>query len=247
MLARFLSIAGAFLQKLGAATSDGVALPHHHHASRAPSDDDFARAPAERKLGLYHLRQAAEVFEAVIAPLASIPSRLRAKVSEEVLPQDPADLEPLLDEGSRRVLRLEVDLLVAFDLATEADVGEFCAWAKRAVMSSRRAAGIVVPDLRFLFGAGFDIADPDSGDLDLVKLLHEAQRHVRSVFGPVPVVLRFISDPDAGDAAPELYLYIQTSLPVAEAQARLERLDEEWWLDALPRGKGRVCIALEYV
>jgi hypothetical protein len=35
------------------------------------------------------------------------------------------------------------------------------------------------------------------------------------------------------DALPELFACIQTRLPVSEAKARLEKLDEEWWLDPL--------------
>jgi hypothetical protein len=36
-------------------------------------------------------------------------------------------------------------------------------------------------------------------------------------------------------------------LPVQAARARLAQLDDEWWLDALPRAAGRLNIGLEYV
>jgi hypothetical protein len=49
------------------------------------------------------------------------------------------------------------------------------------------------------------------------------------------------------DSLPELFVYIQTPLPVTAAREKLEQLDEEWWLDALPRAGGRLNIALEYV
>ncbi len=71
---------------------------------------------------------------------------------------------------------------------------------------------------------------------------------VARIFGPdVPLVLEVIPNPEAVDALPELFLYIQTRLPVHEARARLEKLDDEWWLDALPGADGRLNIALEYV
>jgi hypothetical protein len=63
----------------------------------------------------------------------------------------------------------------------------------------------------------------------------------------VALVLEVVQEPDAMEASPELFLYVQTRLPVAEARAKLAELDEGWWLDALPRAEGRLSIALEYV
>ena len=82
----------------------------------------------------------------------------------------------------------------------------------------------------------------------LVPLLLEVRAQVVRFFGPdVPVVLELVQNPEAADALPELFAYIQTRLPVPEAKARLEKLDEQWWLDALARGDGRLNVALEYV
>jgi hypothetical protein len=86
------------------------------------------------------------------------------------------------------------------------------------------------------------------GNPQLVPLLLEAREHVERVFGSdAPVVLAVVENPEAVDSLPELFVYIQTPLPVTAAREKLEQLDEEWWLDALPRAGGRLNIALEYV
>ena len=82
----------------------------------------------------------------------------------------------------------------------------------------------------------------------LVPLLHEAHGQVQRVFGAeAPLVLEVVANPEASDATPDLFLYVQTQLSVAAARERLAQLDDEWWLDALPRAEGRLAIALEYV
>jgi hypothetical protein len=39
---------------------------------------------------------------------------------------------------------------------------------------------------------------------------------------------------------------IRTALEPAEAQRKLDELDERWWLDALPLGEHRVVITLAW-
>jgi len=69
----------------------------------------------------------------------------------------------------------------------------------------------------------------------LTEVLLEAHAHLQKCFGPDPqVALEVVSDPEA-EGPDELFAYILTSLPADEALARLDRLDEEWFLDQLDR------------
>ncbi len=80
----------------------------------------------------------------------------------------------------------------------------------------------------------------------LVEVLLEARVHLQKYFGPDPqVTLEVISDPEA-ESIDELFAYIHTSLPVDEALARLDRLDEEWFLDQLDRIDGQFNFNLEF-
>jgi hypothetical protein len=102
--------------------------------------------------------------------------------------------------------------------------------------------------LRQAFAFRGDVETMAEGSPHLVPLLIEARQQVGRVFGPdAPLVLEVVENPDASEALPELFMYIQTRLPVQAARARLAQLDDEWWLDALPRAAGRLNIGLEYV
>jgi hypothetical protein len=81
----------------------------------------------------------------------------------------------------------------------------------------------------------------------LVEVLLEAHVYLQKYFGPEPqVTLEVVSDPEV-EGVEELFAYILTSLPVDEALARLDRLDEEWFLDQLDRVDGRFNFNLEFM
>ena len=81
----------------------------------------------------------------------------------------------------------------------------------------------------------------------LVEVLLDAHVYLQKYFGPDPqVILEVVSDPEV-EGMDELFAYILTSLPVDEALARLDRLDEEWFLDQLDRVAGRFNFNLEFV
>jgi hypothetical protein len=66
-------------------------------------------------------------------------------------------------------------------------------------------------------------------------------------FGPGPLVtLEVVSDPEAADWD-QLFAYVLTSLSVDEAQAHLDRLDEEWFLGQLDRIGDLFNFNLEFV
>ncbi len=80
----------------------------------------------------------------------------------------------------------------------------------------------------------------------LIEVLLEAPVHLQKYFGPDPqVTLEVVSDPEV-EGMDELFAYILTSLPVDEALARLDRLDEEWFLDQLDRIDGQFNFNLEF-
>ena len=65
----------------------------------------------------------------------------------------------------------------------------------------------------------------------LLDLLLEAYPRLGSLFEPGCVVrLERATDPDLADRI-YLLVTVMTSLPVAEALARMDRFADEWWLD----------------
>jgi len=81
----------------------------------------------------------------------------------------------------------------------------------------------------------------------LMQVLLEAHVYLQKYFGPEPqVTLEVVSDPEV-EGVEELFAYILTSLPVDEALARLDRIDEEWFLDQLDRVDGRFNFNLEFM
>ena len=82
----------------------------------------------------------------------------------------------------------------------------------------------------------------------LVELLIEAREHISMHFGPdTPTVLEVFYDLDDECEDPELLALIETTLPAEEASAQLDRLDETWWLDALPRSQFILTITLRFI
>lgn len=77
------------------------------------------------------------------------------------------------------------------------------------------------------------------------QVLLEALTPIKTKFLDASLVLA--PEPRSDEEAPGLVLYVQTKLPRDEARAALDELDEEWWLDAMPRAEGRLTIALDHV
>jgi len=81
----------------------------------------------------------------------------------------------------------------------------------------------------------------------LVPLLVEAHGKIEQYFGPSPdVVLEVVTDPEAIDDR-ELFAFIRTSFLPDEALGRLDRFDDEWWLDAMDKTLGALCIDVEFL
>lgn len=80
----------------------------------------------------------------------------------------------------------------------------------------------------------------------LLPLLVEAHEKVTEYFEPsTKPILEAITDPEAEDSQ-ELFVLIPTHDTPEEALSRLDRLDQEWWLDVLPQARGKMTIDVEY-
>jgi hypothetical protein len=80
---------------------------------------------------------------------------------------------------------------------------------------------------------------------DLFGLLHEAREKIREYFGSdAKVQLDLTADPD-DRSSHELFVRIISKLRTKEALHILDRLDEEWWLDASLASHGNMNITVE--
>lgn len=82
---------------------------------------------------------------------------------------------------------------------------------------------------------------------DLLLLLRAAHHKIKTLFGyDTEIALEVFTDPDSDDSH-KLFALIYTALPVDEALAQLDRLDQEWWLDAATRANGLLNLDVEYI
>ena len=81
----------------------------------------------------------------------------------------------------------------------------------------------------------------------LVPLLLEAYPQIERHFPGHPgVFLEVVADPEATDDR-ELYALIGTRLDPEEALEKLHQFDRSWWLNALDRAHGELCIHVEFL
>lgn len=74
----------------------------------------------------------------------------------------------------------------------------------------------------------------------LIPVLFEVRKKIGHYFGPHTLSkLELFTDPEDINANPKLFALILTALSSDDASTRLERLDDEWWLDQ-PREIRRV-------
>lgn len=79
----------------------------------------------------------------------------------------------------------------------------------------------------------------------LVSLLDTAYDITARYFTPVSLALEVIADPDSADDQ-QLVLFVALQSTPAEAFAKLQRFDDEWWRNAMDEARGRLCISLEF-
>jgi hypothetical protein len=80
---------------------------------------------------------------------------------------------------------------------------------------------------------------------DLGGLLIEAHGKILSAFGAdTALTLEVVEETNVFCTPSELVLRVTSSLSPSKAKEILNQLDNEWWLDALPRGQHRVTISM---
>jgi hypothetical protein len=77
----------------------------------------------------------------------------------------------------------------------------------------------------------------------LVSLSLEAYGEIGNYFPDLQVYLEVVTDPEEINGS-QLVIFIATNLAPDEAADRLERFDKGWWLDALDRAQGKLCITI---
>lgn len=108
--------------------------------------------------------------------------------------------------------------------------------------------------LEFLRRRGYTSQKPEevleflSRHSSLLKILDEAQEQIQSHFdkGVCNLTLDLVKDPEA-ESDEELIVFIRTDLPIHDALKRLDKLDDNWWLEAGSRVQGNLGINLEFV
>ena len=78
---------------------------------------------------------------------------------------------------------------------------------------------------------------------EAIPVLSEAPVAIRQLFGPAPLVLDLVVDPE--EAWEELFIVIITTRPVDQALSRLRQLDADWFVDAARRAKFTVNVTVE--
>jgi len=80
---------------------------------------------------------------------------------------------------------------------------------------------------------------------ELVGLLAEARAHVSGVFGEAaPVRLKLV--PEDGDELHSLFADVHTADDPMVAYEKLNRFEDEWWLDASERAQGLLHFSVEF-
>lgn len=70
---------------------------------------------------------------------------------------------------------------------------------------------------------------------------------IRSLFGAEPrLLLQILEDPDDETEQQQLGLVIETSADRHSARTMLRKLDEQWWIEAMPKAANLMTISLEY-
>ncbi len=80
----------------------------------------------------------------------------------------------------------------------------------------------------------------------LNQILNDSVEIIQVYFPESKLSLRVIADPEEENSK-QLVLYIGCNLEPEEALIQLDKLDEDWWLDALNGARNALCINLEWI
>lgn len=79
----------------------------------------------------------------------------------------------------------------------------------------------------------------------IIRVLFDAQQQIRKYFINEPLRLKVEKDPEYEKE--ELVIYIETERQVDDVYARLEQLDQNWWLAELGNTNGLLSIAPSFL
>jgi hypothetical protein len=79
----------------------------------------------------------------------------------------------------------------------------------------------------------------------VIPLLDAAYDITTRYFAPLSLALEVIADPDRTDHQ-QLVLFVAVQSTPADAFAKLQRFDDEWWLDAMDEAQGQLCISPDF-
>lgn len=97
------------------------------------------------------------------------------------------------------------------------------------------------------FRGGLDVDHFLRNNPYLSMLLLEAHEEIRKYFPTgTRVALEIVADPEAQEDQ-QLFVVIRTRLSPRVAHTLLSVLDQNWWLDVLPRAKGKMEVSLERI
>lgn len=97
------------------------------------------------------------------------------------------------------------------------------------------------------FRGGLDVDHFLRNNPYLSMLLLEAREEIRKYFPTgTRAALEIVADPEAQEDR-QLFVVIRTSLNPRVAHTLLSTLDQNWWLDVLPRAKGKMEMSLERI
>ena len=98
---------------------------------------------------------------------------------------------------------------------------------------------------KYTFHNSFETTKFIKNNSFLVPLLLEAEKVIREYFTDDELFLEVIHDAEDIDFE-ELIIFIHTNLSPKEALDRLDKIDEEWWIDASIKSKGKLNINIEF-
>jgi hypothetical protein len=79
---------------------------------------------------------------------------------------------------------------------------------------------------------------------EIHRLLVDAAARLGNLFPGAPLRVALQQD-ESGAHSPEIILSAVTDLGLAEAFDRLDRFDDEWWLDASSQSNGLITVTVE--
>lgn len=124
-----------------------------------------AQAATERRLGLKFLSRAVQVLDAFFEMFRAFGRDQPALFSN--LPTSSEQVAGVLTPALISILRLELAVFVAFDLAQEGTPTEFVAWARRSLDASNHAAPYLSSFFRAAAPSSDSRSDPLSADVSL--------------------------------------------------------------------------------